>query len=323
MNPSLTWGDVLRSETRFGWRRNGSRGSFLRYVLRRSSLPPARRPPPCRPSCCRQNATPSTSTYPRSAGISAVPRSRKLIDAVETGTSRHVPGSSINVRRPRNWRCRRSDEPLRVWQPQRFDVLADEQGVHHWPVAYRAASSCRPSARPIVFCSGSGDHRSRRCLGGLAGGHPSFSVLPGPVAPTRSHRQTTRPNAIPIHPHPGSRRNSGANAETPAPTEGLEVCRIRRRRPKTHGFCNGRLFTTALAAPACRTGLTITVCHLPPRTSKWNMINPRLFSQISMDLRCWPLTGREVIVNTIAATRTAGRAATPSHANTHRDHPLR
>ncbi len=50
----------------------------------------------------------------------------------------------------------------------------------------------------------------------------------------------------------------------------------------------------------------MTVCHLPPGTSKWNRIEHRLFSQISLAWR-GPLTSHEVIVNTIAAvsTRTA------------------
>ena len=45
---------------------------------------------------------------------------------------------------------------------------------------------------------------------------------------------------------------------------------------------------------ATRTGLTITVCHFPPGTSKWNTIEHRLFSHISMNWRARPLTGHEV-----------------------------
>ncbi len=66
-----------------------------------------------------------------------------------------------------------------------------------------------------------------------------------------------------------------------------------------------RLFKTELAALATRTGLRITVCHLPPGTSKWNKIEHRLFSHISMNWRGRPLTGHDVIVETIAATTTA------------------
>ena len=74
------------------------------------------------------------------------------------------------------------------------------------------------------------------------------------------------------------------------------------------GGSNGyrtRLWKTELAGLAESTGLTITVCHLPPGTSKWNKIEHRLFSHISMNWRGRPLTSHEVIVNTIAATTTS------------------
>jgi hypothetical protein len=73
------------------------------------------------------------------------------------------------------------------------------------------------------------------------------------------------------------------------------------------GGSNGyrtRLWKTELADLAASTGLTITVCHLPPGTSKWNKIEHRLFSHISMNWRGRPLTSHEVIVQTIAATTT-------------------
>lgn len=73
------------------------------------------------------------------------------------------------------------------------------------------------------------------------------------------------------------------------------------------GGSNGyrtRLWKIELARLADETGLTITVCHLPPGTSKWNKIEHRLFSHISMNWRGRPLTSHEVIVNTIANTTT-------------------
>ena len=73
------------------------------------------------------------------------------------------------------------------------------------------------------------------------------------------------------------------------------------------GGSNGyrtRLWKTELAALAASTGLAITVCHLPPGTSKWNKIKHRLFSHISMNWRRRPLTSHEVVVQTIAATTT-------------------
>ena len=68
-----------------------------------------------------------------------------------------------------------------------------------------------------------------------------------------------------------------------------------------------------LAALAAETGLEITVCHFPPGTSKWNKIEHRLFSAITMNWRGRPLTSHEVIVNTIAATTTGtGLTCTPN-----------
>jgi transposase len=73
------------------------------------------------------------------------------------------------------------------------------------------------------------------------------------------------------------------------------------------GGSNGyrtRAWKAGLAALAAGTGLDITVCHFPPGTSKWNRIEHRLFSAISMNWRGRPLTSHEVIVETIAATTT-------------------
>jgi hypothetical protein len=59
-----------------------------------------------------------------------------------------------------------------------------------------------------------------------------------------------------------------------------------------------------LAELAAETGLEITVCHFPPGTSKWNRVEHRLFSFISINWRGRPLTDYEVVVQTIAATTT-------------------
>ena len=65
-----------------------------------------------------------------------------------------------------------------------------------------------------------------------------------------------------------------------------------------------RLWKAELAAFAAETGLTVTVCHFPPGTSKWNKIEHRLFSAITLNWRGRPLTSHEVVVATINATRT-------------------
>lgn len=73
------------------------------------------------------------------------------------------------------------------------------------------------------------------------------------------------------------------------------------------GGSNGsrvRLWKVGLQKLANETGLAISVCHLPPGTSKWNKIEHRLFSFISQNWRGRPLVSHEVIVNLIAATTT-------------------
>src|SRR3954463_13689221 len=73
------------------------------------------------------------------------------------------------------------------------------------------------------------------------------------------------------------------------------------------GGSNGyrtRAWKAELAALAVETGLEITVCHFPPGTSKWNKVEHRLFSHITMNWRGRPLASHEVVVNTIAATTT-------------------
>jgi hypothetical protein len=74
------------------------------------------------------------------------------------------------------------------------------------------------------------------------------------------------------------------------------------------GGSNGyrlRLWKIALQALANETALTIRVCHFPPGTSKWNKIEHRMFSFISLNWRGQPLISHEVVVNLIANTRTA------------------
>jgi Rhodopirellula transposase DDE domain len=73
------------------------------------------------------------------------------------------------------------------------------------------------------------------------------------------------------------------------------------------GGSNGyrtRAWKAELAALALETGLEVTACHFPPGTSKWNRIEHRLFSHITMNWRGRPLTSHEVILNSIAATTT-------------------
>lgn len=71
------------------------------------------------------------------------------------------------------------------------------------------------------------------------------------------------------------------------------------------GGSNGsrlRLWKWELQQFADRSGLSITVCHLPPGTSKWNKIEHRLFSHIAMNWRGKPLVSLAAIVSLISAT---------------------
>ena len=73
------------------------------------------------------------------------------------------------------------------------------------------------------------------------------------------------------------------------------------------GGSNGarvRLWKLELQRLADELGLAITVCHLPPGTSKWNKIEHRLFSFITQNWRGKPLISHQVIVQLIAATTT-------------------
>lgn len=73
------------------------------------------------------------------------------------------------------------------------------------------------------------------------------------------------------------------------------------------GGSNGsrvRAWKIELAAFAATTGLSITVCHLPPGTSKWNKIEHRLFAQITRNWAGRPLRTHQTIVDLIANTTT-------------------
>ena len=73
------------------------------------------------------------------------------------------------------------------------------------------------------------------------------------------------------------------------------------------GGSNGhrvRAWKAQLARLAAETGLDITVCHYPPGTSKWNRIEHRMFSFITMNWRGRPLTSYRTIIELISATTT-------------------
>ena len=71
----------------------------------------------------------------------------------------------------------------------------------------------------------------------------------------------------------------------------------------SNGYRN-KLWKKELAKLAAETGLEITVCHFPPGTSKWNKIEHKMFSFVTINWRGRPLTSYQVIVNLVAATTT-------------------
>lgn len=73
------------------------------------------------------------------------------------------------------------------------------------------------------------------------------------------------------------------------------------------GGSNGsrlRAWKVHLQALADQLGMAVTVCHYPPGTSKWNKVEHRLFSFISMNWRGRPLLSYEAVVNLIGGTTT-------------------
>jgi len=89
----------------------------------------------------------------------------------------------------------------------------------------------------------------------------------------------------------------------------------KRRYPQAHellicadgGGSNGsrnRAWKLNLQEFANKTGLSVTVCHYPPGTSKWNKIEHRMFSFISLNWKAVPLESYETIVNLIGGAKT-------------------
>ena len=73
------------------------------------------------------------------------------------------------------------------------------------------------------------------------------------------------------------------------------------------GGTNGsrcRLWKVESRRLADEIGLSISVCHFPPGTSKWDKIEHRMFGPITENWRGRPLVSREVVVSPIGGTRT-------------------
>jgi hypothetical protein len=77
-----------------------------------------------------------------------------------------------------------------------------------------------------------------------------------------------------------------------------------------------RLWKKDLQKLADETNLSITVSHYPPGTSKWNKIEHRMFSHISLNWRATPLVSRELVVELISHTTTKAGLKILSELNT-------
>jgi hypothetical protein len=68
--------------------------------------------------------------------------------------------------------------------------------------------------------------------------------------------------------------------------------------------CANRLWKRELQRFSDESGLSISVCHYPPATSKWNKIEHRLFSYISINWRAKPLVSLETVIELLSHTST-------------------
>jgi Rhodopirellula transposase DDE domain len=177
------------------------------------------------------------------------------------------------------------------------------------------------AGQPVI----SVDTKKKELVGEFANGGREYQPKGSPV-PTNVHDFMDKElgKAIPYGVYDVTTNTGWVSVGTEHDTAAFAVATLRRwwdtigRRRYPHadrllicagaGGSNGyrlRAWKVELAALAAETGLEITVCHLPPGTSKWNKIEHRLFSQITMNWRGQPLTSHRMIVDLISNTTTA------------------
>jgi hypothetical protein len=182
------------------------------------------------------------------------------------------------------------------------------------------ARACQEAGDPVI----SVDTKKKELVGDFANGGKDYRPKGSP-APVRTHDFMDKElgKAIPYGVYDVAANAGWVNVGTDHDTAAFAVESVRRwwkamgqaaypgaRRLLVTADAGGsnsyrtRAWKAELAAFALETGLAVTVCHFPPGTSKWNKIEHRLFSAITMNWRGRPLTSHEVIVNTIAATTT-------------------
>jgi len=182
------------------------------------------------------------------------------------------------------------------------------------------ARACQVAGDPVI----SVDTKKKELVGDFANGGKEYRPKGSPV-PVRTHDFTDKDlgKAIPYGVYDVAADAGWVNVGTDHDTAAFAVESIRRwwkamgRAAYPHarqllvtadaGGSNSyrtRAWKAELAAFALETGLAVTVCHFPPGTSKWNKIEHRLFSHITMNWRGRPLASHDVIVSAIAATTT-------------------
>jgi hypothetical protein len=176
------------------------------------------------------------------------------------------------------------------------------------------------AGQPVI----SVDTKKKELVGEFKNGGREYQPKGSPV-PTNVHDFMDKElgKAIPYGVYDVSTNTGWVSVGTDHDTSAFAVATLRRwwdtigRRRYPHadrllicadgGGSNGyrvRAWKVELAALAAETGLAITVCHLPPGTSKWNKIEHRLFSQITMNWRGRPLKSHRMIVDLIGNTTT-------------------
>ena len=182
------------------------------------------------------------------------------------------------------------------------------------------ARACQVAGDPVI----SVDTKKKELVGDFANGGKEYRPKGRPV-PVRTHDFMDKDlgKAIPYGVYDVAADAGWVNVGTDHDTAAFAVESIRRwwkamgqaayphaRRLLVTADAGGsnsyrtRAWKAELAALALETGLAVTVCHFPPGTSKWNKIEHRLFSHITMNWRGRPLASHDVIVSTIAATTT-------------------
>ena len=182
------------------------------------------------------------------------------------------------------------------------------------------ARACQVAGDPVI----SVDTKKKELVGDFANGGKEYRPKGSPV-PVRTHDFMDKDlgKAIPYGVYDVAADAGWVNVGTDHDTAAFAVESIRRwwkamgqaayphaRQLLVTADAGGsnsyrtRAWKAELAAFALETGLAVTVCHFPPGTSKWNKIEHRLFSHITMNWRGRPLASHDVIISAIAATTT-------------------